>query len=237
MINNNFPIRIEAACMDNQAIEQKNYAKSTLKKRGTFLLAIYGFNLILSAIPSVLSDANGVLDILTQISVILFLFFFARAGFALAITIILITQTKDYNGGYIEVYTDRIVIKQKAPYINSKKWETCEIWFEDLIDMWNSTDKTHKEIYNNNLQYDRTEYVNKISFKFKTTGKSRADMAIKSKGNIFFLHFGGYNKEEILDLGRTIYSQALYYNKDLKYEEEPIIYKRIIRSIRRFHII
>ncbi len=230
MINNILPIRMEAACMDNQAIEYKNNAILMLKKRGMFLLAMLAVNSVVSLLPSLFPDAKGVFDVIVKISGILFLVYFVRAGFALAM--IFITRTKNYIGGYIEVYNDHILIKQKACYVNSDKWETGEIWYEDLIKMWNSTGKSNEKIYDYYIQHDRTRYVDEIWFKFKEAGKSRADMAIASKGNVFALHFGGYNKEEILNLGKTIYSLALYYNKDLKYEEEPIIYKRIIRSIR-----
>lgn len=115
MFDNDILIRLEAACMDSQAIEQKDNVILILKKRGIFLLALFGVNIFVSELPSLLPSAKGVLDILAQISLILFLVFFVRAGFALAIAFILYTQTKDYNGGYIEVYNDRIVVKQKAP--------------------------------------------------------------------------------------------------------------------------
>ncbi|OPZ89583.1 MAG: hypothetical protein BWY74_02659 [Firmicutes bacterium ADurb.Bin419] len=224
------PIRIEAARLDNQAVEQRNSAILILKRRVRLLLGVLAVNIFISAMEPLFPEAEAVLEILLKISGILFLFFFVRAGLALAM--IFITKTKDYVGGYIEVYNDHILIKQLACYANNNQWESAEIWFEDLLEMRNSTNKSIEKIYEYNYQLYPAKYIDEIWFEFRTSGRSRAETVIATKGNAFALHFKGYNKEEVLDLGRTIYSMALKYNSDLQYEEEPIIYKRVIRRIR-----
>jgi|BioPla2DNA2_1021312.scaffolds.fasta_scaffold02898_12 hypothetical protein len=230
MYSSQNPIRIEAASLDNQAVEQRKNAIRILKKRVMILLGVLAANILIPAMQPLFPGAETVLTILLSISGILFLFFFVWAGLTLAL--IVVTKTKDYTGGYIEVYNDHILIKQQSYYVNNSQWESAEIWFEDLLHMRNSTNKSIEKIYEYEYQLHPEKYIDKICFEFKASGRSHAKMVTSTKGNVFAFHFGGYNKEEILDLGRNIYSMALKYNSSLKFEEEPIIYKRIIRRIR-----
>ncbi len=225
------PIRIEATRMDNQTTELKNNAIWVVKKRAKLLLGSFVLNIFISILLSMFPGAKAMLNIILQLSGILFIIFFVRAGFALAI--LFITKTKDFSGGYIEVYNDHIVVKQRTRYVNSSEWENAEIWFEDLIKMWNSTQKSSRKIYRYHLQFNEKNYIEEICFRFKTGSKSHAKMTIITKGDTFGLHFGGYSKEELLNLGKIIHSRALAFNTNLIYEEEPIIYKRVLRKITR----
>jgi len=229
MTRNEFPIRIEAVRLDSQAAELNANGLMILKRRALFLLAAIGANILSSVLRSRFPESEGIFGILMTVTAILIIISFIRAGIALAM--VFLTKEKDYIGGYIEVYSDHVVIKQRARYSNSDKWETGEIWFEDMTEMRNVTYRSNEKIYKYSLQHDRTNYVEAIRFRFRTTSRSKADMAIRADGSYFDMHFGGYNRAEMLELGRTIYSLALRYNYGLKYEEEPIIYKRILTKI------
>lgn len=211
------PFRLEASGTTEYEAKTRAISKGRFQKHGILLVIILAASLLISVLSSFFPDGSGVLKTAQVIVNLLFIVFFVSTAFHFFI--FLATNKKDYSGGYLEVYEDHITVRQRAHFVNNNSWESAEIWYDDLIRMWNTTDKSNSRALRLNRDIER--YTDGICFEYISGRRSHSESVAKSGVrpgvNVFRLNCDGYAKSAILNAAMAVHSAARSFNAALEY--------------------
>jgi|LSQX01.2.fsa_nt_gb hypothetical protein len=217
--NHNPPlIRLEAVGISPQEANNVVLTKKRLIKLSIGFIITVLTSALVSYLTSLFPNAEGLFKIVLSLVNLIAIGLFIFAGISLFI--FLAINRKDYSGGYIEVYSDCVVIMQRSHFSNDDRWESASIWYRDILRMWNTSDKSNSRILRENQEVER--YTDGVCFEYISGHQSHsisvANLGGRPGATIFRLNCKGYAKTAILDVAKTIHSAAQVSNPKLEYQ-------------------